>query len=387
MLVSGVDSRLNIVHVIEPGSGGAMRHVLDLARAQADTSHAVSVIYSPLRLEAGYEAQLQALVNVKLYPLPMHHAPHVADVGSLWGLVKILRAEKPDILHAHSTKAGLLARLARLFVKTHVVYTPHGMMSLNPEMPKWKKKIYGAYEKVMSCLTDRMVVLSFHEFESAQSLGLGKLTLAQNGVTPAPVVDRSALRAVEKIQPEQLVVGFVGRMAFPKNPSLAVAAFAKAKKQLPNLLLYMIGDGELRLGAQQMAKNLGIAADVHWLGAVDARGHYAAMDVLLVTSSYEGMPYSFLEALSAGVPIVTTNVGGSETCVIPGQTGEVTDFNADALADGLVKVLGDATMHDALRFTARARARQFGIPQMLESVMAAYAATLATIVNPSKNEI
>ena len=75
MLVSGVDSRLNILHIIEPGSGGAMRHVLDLARAQADTSHAVTIIYSTLQVEAAYEAQLQALVNVKLYPLPIQHMP------------------------------------------------------------------------------------------------------------------------------------------------------------------------------------------------------------------------------------------------------------------------------------------------------------------------
>ena len=149
----------------------------------------------------------------------------------------------------------------------------------------------------------------------------------------------------------------------------------------------MIGDGELRHGAEQLAKNLGIESSIRWLGAVDARGHYAVMDVLLVTSSYEGMPYSFLEALAACVPIVTTNVGGSETCVIPGQTGEVTDFNVDALANGLVKVLGDATLHDAMQFAARARSKQFGISQMLESVIAAYAAAMEEGSSSSKKRI
>jgi glycosyltransferase involved in cell wall biosynthesis len=370
--------RLNIIHLVEPGSGGAMRHVLDLARAQADVSHNVTIIYSPLRLEADYEAQLRQLPNVALHELLMRRAPHVSDIQNLFELVKILRAEQVDILHAHSTKAGLLARLARIFVRMRVIYTPHGMMTLSPKMPQWKKTIYAAYEKILACFTDKIIVLSRHERDHAVSLGLSadKLMMAQNGAAPLPPSDRAALRAAQNILDHQQVVGFVGRMAFPKNPDLAVAAFAAARNQLPNLVLYMIGDGELMLPCLSMAEAQGLSDDIRWLGGVDARPHYAAMDMLLVTSGYEAMAYSFLEALRAGLPIVTTDVGGSDSCVIPGQTGEVTLAEPDQLANGIVKVLGDPARHDAMRSSARALGEQFGIPQMLQSVMAVYKAAL-----------
>ena len=379
MLISSVDSTLNsrtlnIVHLIEPGSGGSLRHVIDLARAQADTGHHVTIIYSPLRLEAAYGAELQNLSNVTLHELPMHRAPHASDVKNLFKLVQILRRAKPDILHAHSTKAGLLARKARVYIKTKIIYTPHAWMSMNPDMPAWQKSLYAAYEKSMSFLTDRIIVLSRHEYEHALSLGISakKLVMAQNGAPPLPFADRAALRAAANISDEKFVVGFIGRLSAQKNPELALQALAVAKQQNPNLILYMIGNGKLLPACQALAETLGIANDIRWLGAADARLHYAAMDLLLVTSRYEGMPYSFLEALQAGAPIVTTDVGGSESCIIPNQTGAIVPADASHIAREIAKIAGDTTIHDGMRFASRARAQNFGIVQMLESVTAVY---------------
>jgi glycosyltransferase involved in cell wall biosynthesis len=377
--MNGVDlGRLNIVHLIEPGSGGTMRHALDLARAQADISHNVTMIYSPLRLEAAYEQQLRKLPNVLLRVLPMQRAPHASDIDNLSRLIKFLRAEKPDILHAHSTKAGLLARLARLFVKTRVIYTPHAWLSMNPDMKAWQKNIYALYEKILSYLTDKIIVLSRHEYNHARALGIParKLMLAQNGIAPAPPADRHALRAAQNIREDQWVVGFVGRLTAQKDPELAIRAFAKAQAQMPNLILYLIGDGELMLTCLSLAEKLGVAANIRWLGGVDARPHYAAMDLLLATSRYEGMPYSFLEAIDAGVPILTTDVGGCDSCIIEGQTGTVAMAHENALAARMVEILSDADWRGAMALAARDHAKHFTIPTMLKSVMAVYAAAL-----------
>lgn len=365
------ESPLIILHLLEPGGGGTMRHVLDLASEQTRCGHQVHVIYSPLRLEPLFAPQIENLKNVTLHALPMRRAPHLSDITNLFSLIEILRRTQPDILHAHSTKAGMLARLARLariFVKTKIIYTPHALMTLDPETSAIKKFAYGCYEKLLSPLMHRMIVLSSYEYDHAIALGIprSKLVMGLNGIQNLPPADRKAIRRQWLAAENDVIVGFVGRLCHQKHPELTIAAFAKAQTESPNLKLVMIGEGELRSRCETLAHDLKVENQIIWLGAADAKEFYAGMDMLLITSRYEGMAYTFIEAIHAGLPIVTTPVGGSDSCVIHHQTGLIVPADINDLANAVLLLANDPTILDAMRFAARATARHFTLAHSAE---------------------
>lgn len=356
------------MHVLEPGGGGTMRHVLDLAQQQARIGHHVHMIYSRKRLEDLSAPQIAALQNVTLHELPMHRAPGVSDIFNLCKLANILKRIKPDVVHAHSTKAGMLARIAHIFVKTKVIYTPHALMTLDPGTSALKKFVYGAYEKLLSPLMHRMIVLSSFEYDHAAELGIpyGKLVMGINGIAPLPHANRDEIRRGWQVDTDDVIVGFVGRLAHQKNPELAIRAFAKAYQGNPHLKLVMIGDGELRSACEKLANELQVSDRVIFAGAQDAKMLYAGMDMLLITSRYEGMAYTFVEALHAGLPVISTRVGGSDSCVIHGQTGMLTDMNEDDIAKNILLLANDATLRDGMRLASRATARHFTLDAMQE---------------------
>lgn len=369
-----MSDRLTIVHLLEPGGAGVMRHVIDLVEAQQQAGHHVHVIYSTLRLDPLYEAQLKAVPDIHLYPLAIRRAPHLDDITVLSQVHRILKIIQPDILHGHSTKAGMLARLSRLFTKAKIIYTPHAMLTLNPEINPLKKMIYGWYEKLLSPFMQCMITLSSFEYDHAKSFGISfkKVKIVFNGIRPFAPGDRVAIREKWKLDSDAVVIGFVGRLADQKNPLLAIQSFALAFHQNPNLYLALIGDGELKDSCDKLAHELSINHRIIWCGAVDARKYYAAMDMLLVTSRYEGMAYIFIEALYAGLPIITTPVGGSDSCVIQDQTGMIVNMSAPKIAQTITDLAKDAPMRDAMKFAAAAHAQNFTIEKMANLIEKLY---------------
>lgn len=351
-----------------------MRHVLDLAQQQANSGQQVHIIYSRQRLEPLFAPQLRELKHITLHELPMRRAPHPGDIGNLYKLIRLLRDIKPDILHAHSTKAGMLARLARLFLKTKVIYSPHAFMTMNPDTSVWLRGFYSIYERLAAPLTDRVMVLSDQEFQHARALGIPEKRIAFGaaGIAPLPMSDRNPIRAAWNVPADAVLIGFVGRFTHQKYPELAIEAFAAAQKNFPQLYLVMIGDGELLPHCRALAQKLNVADRVIFAGAIDARTHYAGMDILLITSRYENMAYTLIESLFAGLPVVTTEVGISRRCVHDGQNGYIVLPEAEQMGAALGRLAADAPLRDAMRFAARAAARDFSLQQMNQHYQKTY---------------
>jgi glycosyltransferase involved in cell wall biosynthesis len=228
-------------------------------------------------------------------------------------------------------------------------------------MPRWQRALYGFYERMLSPWMDCMLVLSRHEAAEAQTLGIppSKIRLIHNAIPPMRLADRDALRRAQKLTESDVVAGFVGRFSAQKNPQLAILAFAQAAQDCPTLHLWMIGDGPLRSDCENLATQLGIAHRVTWHGAVEAADFYAGMDMLLITSRYEGMAYTYLEALAAGLPILSTDVGGADSCVVEGQTGHILPTRAADFAEKMVLLCHDAPLRDAMHFAARGLSGRF----------------------------
>ena len=297
---------VRILLVIEPSGGGSGRHVVDLAQGLIDNGHAVSLIYSPTRAEPHFEAEASALPLRHLERLPMRRAVGPWDIGALIALRRLIARLGPfDIVHGHSAKAGALARLAAPTSAARV-YTPHALPTLNPV--EVGATPYGLVETWLARLAcEAVIAVSDEETAHAARRGfpIERLHTIPNGLTACETMDHAAARRIMGLADDAWVVGFVGRLSPQKDPVRFAQTLSLAHARRPRILGVMIGEGEL----YDEARAVGGRA-VHMLGALDARPLMAGFDLFAMTSRYEGFSYAMVEAAAAGLPILTSKVGG-----------------------------------------------------------------------------
>lgn len=366
---------LKIALLLETSGGGSGRHVLDLAAGMAAAGHDVTVIWSQVRAQDDFRAQLLALTNVKNLTLEMHRAVGAADFTSLRAMGALLRAHGPfDIVHGHSSKAGALIRLLPRSIPGRRIYTPHAFRTMDPTMGKRGALIYGTIERMLAPRADRIITVSAAETAHAIAQGIrsDRLTTVVNGASLPPDASRQAAREFMELAEDEVAVGFIGRLDDQKAPLRFVEAVSLARQAAPNLRGLVIGDGSLRAQAEA----LNTADAVRFLGWQDGPALFPGLDIFCMTSHYEAMPYTLLEALHAGVPIVTTAVGGVDETVHEGKNGFVlpTDCSPDAVADRLVTLAQDAEKRAFFSAHARKLAQERTIDAMVRETLAVYAA-------------
>ncbi|WVX51349.1 D-inositol-3-phosphate glycosyltransferase [Roseobacter fucihabitans] len=364
---------LNIALVLETSGGGSGRHVLDLAEGLAELGHRVTVIWSPVRAQDDFRTQLMALDKVANLPLEMHRAVGLADYSSLRALAGLLRTQGPfDVLHGHSSKAGALVRLLPRAIPGARIYTPHAFRTMDPTMGARGVRVYGTIERLLAGRADRIIAVSAAEKTHAIGLGINpaKLTTVVNGASLPPGADREKARDVMGLTQEDVAVGFIGRLDDQKAPLRFVQAVHLAAQTFPNLRGVVIGDGHLRAACE--AQNGGDT--VRFLGWQDGPALFPGLDVFCMTSHYEAMPYTLIEALHAGVPIVTTRVGGVEETVCEGKNGFVlsADCTAEDLAERLAGLAENAKLRAEFGAVSRALARDRTVETMVRETIAVY---------------
>ena len=299
---------MRILLVIEAAGGGSGRHVIDLARELARQGHHVAVIYSPTRAESRFEAEIAALPIV-LARLPMRRAVGPWDIPTARAMKRLVAQLGPfDIVHAHSSKAGALLRAVAPKGAARV-YTPHAFRTMDPGLGGAGRVAYGVVEALLARFcTDALIAVAPEEAAHARNLGISarKIHTVVNGVSPAPPVNRVEARAELGLAPDDIAVGFVGRLCEQKDPERFARAIRIARAADPRIRGVVLGDGELAEGVRRAGGD-GVAL----FKGRDARLFLPAFDLFAMTSRYEGMPYVLLEALQAGLPIVSTEVGGT----------------------------------------------------------------------------
>ncbi len=351
--------RLRILFVVEAAATGVARHIFDLLDGLQARGHTIDVLYSPLREDALFRADRLARPDVRFAAVAMRRAPGVQDLRPLRKIRRFIRANGPyDILHGHSSKGGLMARLAAPGSGARVVYTPHAISTLDPTRAPLPRLVYGLGERVLALATDALIAVSSQERTAIGRLGipLRKVVCIRNAVAPLPPgPDR---RGDLGLAPDDVVIGFVGRCSRQKAIDVLVAAFAAVRRKVPAARLLVIGDGPEKDSARRQAEAEGCAADIRWLGACDARAWYPSFDLLALPSRYEGLSYTLLEAAAAGLPIVASDVGGVRDVVADGLTGRIVPpGNTEALADALALLTRDSALRARYAEAARTRRR------------------------------
>jgi glycosyltransferase involved in cell wall biosynthesis len=261
----------------------------------------------------------------------------VMDIKACVELNTILKKIDFDIIHLHSSKAGVLGRLIS-FINGYknVVYTPNGASFLRKDIPQNKVAGYERIERVFSRLNGKVISSSESEHKAHSKLGI-KSKIIQNGV----LVDRS-IRVERKSARFNIVT--CGKITIQKNPSLLneIAGFFKND---PDISFKWIGDGELK----HELTNVEVTG---WCSKKGVYGHLSQADLYISTSSWEGLPLAGIEAMAFGLPLLMNDCDGNRDIVNSGINGYVFDSRIKAIEDieylkeskSILKFLGESSL-------------------------------------------
>lgn len=358
--------RKKIIHVqLLPLMSGVQKVSLD------ELAHLDRESYEPIvvcKAEGEFTERLRDMgVRIHLVPELERDLRPARDIKAFARMYSFFKLEKPAIVHTHSSKTGVLGRLAAWCAGVPlIVHTVHGF-AFPAESRKAIKAIFKFLERRAGKVTDTMIVLNDTDAAIARDdLGVpdSRQALLPNGVdtdtyAPAAAAVRDALRRslFDIADRDHVIIGMVGRLWLQKNPQCFVRAAIQVAAQRANAGFFMVGDGEYRAELEAAIKISGYGERIRILGwRSDVPDVLKGLDVMVLPSRWEGMPLAILEAMSTAVPVVASNIPGNNHLVQDGETGRLfPPGDVDALAAALIELVDDPAKR--ARFSAQARAK------------------------------
>jgi glycosyltransferase involved in cell wall biosynthesis len=312
--------------------------------------------------------------GVRFLPLANVRRPisPLRDLAGLVELVRLLRRERPDVLHANSSKAGILGRLAATLTGVPIrIFTVHGWaFSAHPGVAS---RLYLWADRLMRPLTTVTICVS--EYSRASGLKARTCTTERTAVIPNAVEIPPASARSDRDPP---VLVAVGRLKPPKDSLTLVRALALLRPGAGRALI--VGDGPDRAELEAEIRRLEIGDRVQLLGERrDVLELLADADVFVLSSVSEGLPVSVLEAMAAGLPVVGSRVGGVPELVVEGETGLLVEpGDPDKLAAAIDRLLADPELRRRLGHAGRARAQgRFALESFRRAHVELYSRELA----------
>jgi glycosyltransferase involved in cell wall biosynthesis len=413
MKVVRIIARLNV--------GGPAKHVAWLEeglRRRGVESLLVAGVVPPGEDDMGYFAES---LGVRPFVIPdMSREVSPKDAVTVWKIFRLLRRERPDIVHTHTAKAGTVGRVAGFFYRwltpsallgkprrCRFVHTYHGHI-FHSYYGRLKTRFFLAVERTLARLaTDRIIVISAQQLEEIN----GRFRVGRRGqfeVIPLGLdthafddarARRAKLRREWRARDEDTLVGIVGRLTEIKNHKLFLEAAALLKKKCAQgrsvgtsggrVSFVVVGDGHLREELESHARALGLSDDVEFAGLRDdPENFYPALDIVALTSLNEGTPLTLIEAMANARAVVATSVGGVVDLLGGVEESElrrphrwqvcergiqVRPGDAEAFAEALAHVAGDPTLRESLGERGREFVgRNYSVERLVGDVLRLY---------------
>ncbi|MBP6942664.1 MAG: glycosyltransferase [Candidatus Buchananbacteria bacterium] len=322
--------------------GGAQKYVFELAIAAQDELE-VSVA-------VGHSQDRTLVTRLNEYGITVHELNHLVrplspyhDLANAWEIAQVIRQIKPDIVHLNSSKAGITGTcgsvIARLFGTKHrLVYTVHGW-AFRESINLVYRGVYAVSEWLLSWPRDLVIFIGAADERAARYFPLRQHVCIANGIDPdISFIERNIARQQLGVSADSFVVGTIANFYATKNLGQFIAIINQARTVIPNLAAVIIGDGDLRPQLEAQINDLSLVDVIKLPGKLpNASAHLKAFDAYLITSTKEGLPFSLLEAMSAELPIVTSNIEGLNDIITEATNGLLFDVtNTRAAVDALV---------------------------------------------------
>jgi glycosyltransferase involved in cell wall biosynthesis len=329
--------------------------------------------------EAGREGHYEVDAPTLTMPTMVRAIRPRNDLITLYRLYRLFRKEKPDVVHARTAKARFLTAFAGRLARVKVlVQTMHGW-SFNMEVDN-KRWLYVLAEKMATRLYDWTVMVAESDLDEGRRIGVLRknVSIIRSGVN----VDRmrnidheAAARLRAELAPNgETVFILVGRLSPPKTPQIFVEAAALLVARHPKTRFVIVGDGVLREPVEQLITQLGLAAHVVLLGLrTDAAEIVAASDIVVHSSTHEGLPKTVLEGMTARKPVVGTDVDGVSAVIQDNVNGLLVPKNDPAaLAAAMERLLTDAALRTRLVENADAHVDEFSLMKTIRDTEELY---------------
>jgi glycosyltransferase involved in cell wall biosynthesis len=361
--------RLEFV-ISEMGVGGAERVVVDLARDAARRGDELLLLGAP-----GRNDQDLIGTGVRRVALPTGRTP-LELARSVGRAARATRAFSPALVHAHNVKVTAVARVASRLAgpgrRPPLLTTYHGVP--HEEVDSAARILRLA--DLVACVSEDLM-----EQLAARGVPADRLAVVPNGVPDPEPTSEATLRALDAelgLDPAAPVVSVVGRLVPQKAHDRFLRAARIVRKSVPEARFLIVGDGELRAATEALAAELGLADAVLFTGIRgDATTIIARSDLIVFSSTWEGLSIAALEALARGVPVISTAVEGTRELLSEGA-GVVVPHDDEALAAAIVECLGDPVRRSELGATGRRLHRErFSTARMAAAYRTLYERLLA----------
>ncbi len=384
-------SKKKIIQVITRlDRGGSADIVLHLSAELHALGHEVCLI-SGKTAEPTENLELfekQSGVTVHFLPSLVRDICPMSDLTALWQLFLIFRRQKPDVVHLHSSKAGFLGRVAAFFAGVpRILYSTHGHIFYGYFSPL-KTKIFIMMEKFGGYCGDVLITLTEQEkkdFISLHILDEKKIEVVANGLDLTPYQKNReqayrSFRGEHHLAEDTLVIGWIGRFEQVKRPDLFIRVMASLKKvcrkrggQL-NLSGVMVGDGSMKEKTEEMIKEEGVQEDILLTGYLNSTVAVTqSIDILCLTSENEGFGMVVLEAMAAGKPVVSFDVGGVKDLIVEGETGFLIPFDdVEKMAETLLLLSEDKKLMYKMGEKGQAEAEKYTLSAMVQNLELLY---------------
>ena len=340
--------KIKVLHVIGRFNvGGTANYLLNLLPKIAGEK--VEILLAVGQVQSGEveESRLSELNFVRIESLGRRIAP-LMDFKSYLSLRKVVKEFKPDVIHSHTFKAGLLSRT--MFLRIPKVHTFHGHLFTDPEFSSFERKVITYVERALSFLTGRFITTGQNvavELSNRGILKIEKSISIPGQVSTAITTSREEARSNYDLKNEFTIL-WIARLAPVKNVRLLVEIALRA----PELTFLVAGDGP----DFEMTKYIA-PPNVKMLGFVEARKILSAGDLFVSTSLNEGYPLAVLQAQLAGLPVIAVNVGAVSEIVIHGLTGFLTQPNAEEMERRIRELHSNSDLREKMSIQARLKAR------------------------------
>ncbi len=357
--------------------GGAQRYVYDLATSLPKDQFSVLVV------AGGNGALIEKLGNadIRTSSLPTLQMDNklgdvlfsFVNISALAGFLRMFRKEEPDIIHLNSSKVGGLGAVAGLLYKIFfkpkgknpkIIFTVHGW-AFNEPRNQFARAIIYSLQWLNAAICDRVILISKNDYREGLSMPFFKKTkfvLIPLGIKPlgdnmlAKQAARKKLRDNFQIDfGESPIIGTIAEFTENKGLVYLLEAASKLKMLGFNCATILIGSGKLEAELKKRATELGIEKNIFLTGFIkDAWKYLKCFDVFVLPSLKEGLPYTIIEAMAAGVPVVASSVGGVPDLIINDQSGKLVPAkNSDRLSEAIKELISDKNKSNAIIRNAR----------------------------------
>jgi len=356
---------MRVLHVIARlNVGGTARYITRLAEELP--KHKIETFVATGFVQ-GAEEEDPSAKELKIIRIPSlgRQVNPIKDHFAFKQLLEVVKELKPDILHTHTFKAGLIGRIRIREVnkvagkRVKFVHTFHGHLFDDPEFSGLKSLIITSFERRLAMRTDAIITVGAQVAKELLEREIGQTEQFTNippGLDPLKL-PRAKSRS-------KVTIGWIARVTGVKNPLRAL----EVARLFPDAQFLIAGGGDmLEQVKKQAPKNTKV------LGWTDAAKLFAASDIILSTSENEGMPIALIEAQLASKPVVATNVGGVAEVILNNKTGFVTRKNTEELATSLEKLINSKALRTAQGRAAKAHAtKAFSIEKMIKAHVSLY---------------